>query len=62
MLPDDAANPATPPFFATHVAYPHSVVTVDLIDEVGQPTIAARDEILAFFNDRLTGQRDKARQ
>jgi hypothetical protein len=29
------------------------VVTVHLIDEAGQPTIAARDEILAFFAARL---------
>jgi hypothetical protein len=30
------------------------VVTAHLIDEVGQPTIAARDEILSFFRHRLT--------
>jgi hypothetical protein len=30
----------------------HGVVTV--IDEAGQPTIAARDEILAFFSRRLS--------
>jgi hypothetical protein len=29
------------------------VVTVHLIDEAGQPTVAARDEILAFFAKRL---------
>ena len=34
---------------------PHSVVTAHLIDEAGQPTIAARDEILAFFARRLLG-------
>ncbi|OQW53058.1 MAG: dienelactone hydrolase [Proteobacteria bacterium SG_bin9] len=53
-LPDSAANPDTPSFFAKHVPYPHSVVTVNLIDEAGQPTIVARDEILAFFARRLT--------
>jgi dienelactone hydrolase len=53
VLPDSAANTDVPPFFATHVAYPHSVVTVHLIDEAGQPTVAARDEILAFFVRRL---------
>jgi len=53
VLPDSAANSDTPPFFAHHVRCPHSVVTVNLIDEAGQPTIAARDEILAFFADRL---------
>jgi hypothetical protein len=29
------------------------LVTAHLIDEAGQPTIAARDEILAFFIRRL---------
>jgi hypothetical protein len=53
VLPDSAANPDTPPFFARVVASPHSVVTAHLIDEAGQPTIAARDEILAFFAQRL---------
>jgi dienelactone hydrolase len=54
-LPDSAANPDVPPFFAHVVASPHSVVTAHLIDEAGQPTIAARDEILAFFTHRLAG-------
>ena len=54
VLPDGAANTDLPPFFARHVTTPHSVVTAHLIDEAGQPTIAARDEILAFFRDRLT--------
>jgi hypothetical protein len=53
VLPDSAANPDTPPFFDQVVASPHSVVTAHLIDEAGQPTIAARDEILTFFTDRL---------
>lgn len=53
VLPDSAANTDLPPFFATHVTTPHSVVTAHLIDEAGQPTIAARDEILAFFKHRL---------
>lgn len=53
VLPDSAAASEVPPFFAEHVPYPHSVVTVHLIDEVGQPTLAARDEILAFFAQRL---------
>jgi dienelactone hydrolase len=52
-LPDSAANTDVPPFFATHVTTPHSVVTAHLIDEAGQPTIAARDEILSFFKRRL---------
>jgi dienelactone hydrolase len=53
VLPDGAANRDTPPFFEHVVACPHSVVTAHLIDEAGQPTIAARDEIIAFFADRL---------
>lgn len=53
VLPDASANTDVAPFFARHVPTPHSVVTAHLIDEVGQPTIAARDEILAFFKSRL---------
>jgi dienelactone hydrolase len=53
VLPDRAANPDVPPFFARYVPSPHSVVTVHLIDEAGQPTAAARDEILSFFVRRL---------
>ncbi|MNR95195.1 Dienelactone hydrolase family protein [compost metagenome] len=56
VLPDSAANPETAPFFARHVNYPHSVVTAHLIDEEGQPTLAARDEILAFFKQRLASR------
>ncbi len=47
VLPDSAANPDAP------LKMPHSVVTLHLIDEVGQPTVQARDEILAFFRARL---------
>jgi hypothetical protein len=54
-LPDSAANRDVAPFFAQRVPFPHSVVTQHLIDEAGQPTIAARDEILAFFAKRLAG-------
>lgn len=52
-LPDSAAGTDLPPFFAQHVPGPHSVVTAHLIDETGQPTLAARDEILSFFRDSL---------
>jgi dienelactone hydrolase len=57
-LPDSAANPDTPPFFEHVVACPHSVVTAHLIDRAGQPTIAARDEMLAFFAARLGSPRN----
>jgi len=52
-LPDEAAGSEVSPFFARHVPFPHSVVTQHLIDREGQPTTAARDEILAFFKARL---------
>ncbi|AOY94937.1 dienelactone hydrolase [Cupriavidus sp. USMAA2-4] len=55
VLPDSAAHPAPPPFFAQVVGSPHSVVTAHLIDEAGQPTLRARDEILSFFARRLGG-------
>ena len=55
VLPDSAANRDLPPFSEKVVASPHSVVTAHLIDEAGQPTIAARDEILRFFAARLAG-------
>src|SRR3954447_18789056 len=56
-LPDSGANADVAPFFARYVPYPHSVVTQHLIDQAGQPTIAARDEILAFFAHRLAPPR-----
>ncbi|ALN78828.1 dienelactone hydrolase family protein [Lysobacter antibioticus] len=57
VLPDSAANrEGLAPFFEHVVASPHSVVTAHLIDEAGQPTIAARDEILAFFARRLASK------
>jgi len=49
VLPDSAANPDAP------MRNPHSVVTVQLIDREGEPTRQARDEILAFFRQRLVG-------
>lgn len=58
VLPDAAANKDLPPFFSKFVPTPHSVVTVHLIDEAGQPTIAARDEILSFFARRLVPGHD----
>ena len=54
VLPESAARrDSLAPFFEHVVASPHSVVTAHLIDEAGQPTLAARDEILAFFARRL---------
>lgn len=53
VIPDCAANPDPPPFFKHVVACPHSVVTAHLVDEIGQPTITAKDEIVAFLQMRL---------
>jgi dienelactone hydrolase len=53
VLSDDAANADVAPFFEHVVRNPHSVVTAHLIDADGEPTSAARDEILAFFARRL---------
>jgi dienelactone hydrolase len=53
VLPDGAAHADPPSFFREAVGVPHSVVTAHLIDEEGQPTTAARDEILGFFAHRL---------
>lgn len=53
VLPDEAANKDVPPFFEKHVPTPHSVVTVHLKDAEGEPTVAARDEIIAFLKMRL---------
>ena len=61
VLPDSAANRDVPPFFAQHVPSPHSVVTAHLIDEAGQPTLIARDEILTFFVHRLSPQAQDSR-
>jgi dienelactone hydrolase len=46
-LDDDAANPAAA------MKNPHSVVTEHLIDEPGQPTRAALDQVLDLFRTRL---------
>ena len=52
VIPDAAANPAPPPFFAEVVGCPHSVVTAHLVDAAGEPTVAARDAIVAFLEAR----------
>ena len=46
LLEDSCANPSAP------MKNPHSVVTAHLIDEDGQPTRKAVDEILEFFRHR----------
>lgn len=53
VLPDEAANPVTAPWFSDVVGCPHSVLTAHLVDEAGHATIAARDEVLAFLALRL---------
>lgn len=61
VLPSAAADPDPPPFFAQVVGGPHSVVTAHLIDAAGEPTLAARDEILAFFTHRLSPAAERPR-
>ena len=53
VLSGDAANDSPPPFFRDVVGTPHSVTTAHLVDEDGHPTLAARDEIIAFLTTRL---------
>ncbi|SHW31759.1 Putative dienelactone hydrolase [Mycobacteroides abscessus subsp. abscessus] len=45
-LPGESARPGSP-------MPPHSVVTEHLIDEPGQPTRAALDQVLDLFRSRL---------
>jgi hypothetical protein len=53
-LPSSAAGTdQIPPFFTEHVPFPHSVLTVHLVDQEGSPTSQARDEVLAFLKGRL---------
>ena len=49
-LPDSAGNPAG---MRARGKPPHSVFTGDLIDDAGQPTRAAVDEVIAFFRTSL---------
>lgn len=60
VLPDSAANPEPPPFFKQVVGTPHSVLTAHLVDGEGEPTIEARDEVLAFLRQRLLARRKAA--
>jgi dienelactone hydrolase len=53
LADESAATTALPPFFEHVIKGAHSVVTVHLVDAAGEPTLAARDEILAFFARRL---------
>lgn len=53
VLPDSAANKDIPEFFEKVIQTPHNIVTIHLIDEEGQPTLKARDDILDFFKLRL---------
>lgn len=46
-LPDSAANPDA------YMPAPHSVLTEHLIDEPGQPTYDAREQVLDFFVTKL---------
>ena len=50
-IPDAAGNPNG---LKAQKGFPHSVFTIDLIDEAGQPTREAVNEVIAFFRDALT--------
>ena len=53
-LPDSAANlDGAPGFFAKHVNYPHSVLTVHLVNEEGSLTTQMRDEVLGYLTQQL---------
>jgi dienelactone hydrolase len=47
VLPDAAANPAP------RLKMPHAVLTAHLIDEAGQPTRQAVEDVIAYFRERL---------
>ena len=51
VIADASANPNGP--MAQAKQPPHSVFTGDLIDEPGQPTREAANEVIAFFRSRL---------
>jgi dienelactone hydrolase len=53
VIADEAAKRDVAPFFARHVPSPHSVVTQNLVDRAGEPTLQARDRMLAFLAERL---------
>lgn len=53
VLPDEAANDDVAPFFAAHVNAPHSVLTQHLRDAEGEPTLAARDAVIAYLGNAL---------
>src|SRR5262249_34850036 len=52
VIADACANPTGPKAKAKQP--PHSVFTGDLIDELGQPTREAVNEVIAFFRSRLS--------
>lgn len=49
-LPEESGHPHGP------LSIPHSVLINDLIDEPGEPTRVALDQVLSFFRDQLHGQ------
>lgn len=53
VLPDTSANTEVPAFSAEHVKTPHSVFTAHFIDQAGEPTHSALQEVLLFFSDKL---------
>lgn len=56
VLPNSCANIEVLEFTAVHVKTPDSVFTAHFIDEIGQPTHTALDEVLTFFRERLLSE------
>ena len=54
VLPDACANPNSP--MAKAKQPPHSVFTGDLIDEPGQPTREAVNEVIQYLRGRLCSE------
>jgi hypothetical protein len=53
VLPDESADRDVAPFFARQVPSPHCVVTENLVDRAGEPTLRGRDPMLVFLAERL---------
>jgi dienelactone hydrolase len=53
VIEDEHGNREVSAFFAKFTPAPHCVLTQHLIDKAGEPTVAARDEVLNFFRERL---------
>jgi dienelactone hydrolase len=53
VIDDEHGNREVSEFYAKFTPTPHCVLTQHLIDKEGEPTSAAREEVLNFFRERL---------